>query len=163
VTSLMQIPYQFTWTALLGLVVATTVFMSQACPSLGPNLALSAAVTTSSRAPSSPDPRQVIDRVVWADAFETLQEDYPWVQLDLRRLQPVSRVVVFNRHSCCKGAAIPLEMALSTDGQSFTTVAQQYHVFAKWDQQFQAQPARYVRLRLMRPGVLQLNEIEVYQ
>ena len=159
----MQIPYQLTLTALIGLVVGSTLFVSRLYPTLGPNLALNAAVTVSSRLPDTPEPQHLVNREYGEMGFHTLMEDQPWVILDLRRVQTISRIIVYNRHNCCKERAIPLDMAVSRDGREFKSIAQQRQLFERWDQKFPPRPVRFIRLQLMRRDVLHLNEVEVYQ
>ncbi|MCU0962601.1 MAG: discoidin domain-containing protein, partial [Pirellulaceae bacterium] len=54
--------------------------------------------------------------------FHTAQELDPWWQVDLQEVQPVSRVVVFNRCDHTAARASQLAVLLSADGQTFAQI-----------------------------------------
>jgi hypothetical protein len=94
--------------------------------------------------------------------FHTNDEQDPWVRLDLGGAQRVHAVRIENRTNCCKERAIPLAIELSVDGTSWKVVGYRRVLFDTYTQQFAAQPARYVRLRVDRRSVLHLRRISVY-
>jgi hypothetical protein len=94
--------------------------------------------------------------------FHTIEEQDPWVRLDLGETRRVHAVRIENRTSCCKERAIPLAIELSVDGQSWKTVGYRRVLFDTYTQQFAARDARFVRLRVDRRSVLHLRRISVY-
>jgi hypothetical protein len=95
--------------------------------------------------------------------FHTAVHDKnPWVEFDLGRETPVSRVRVENRTDCCLERAVPLGVELSRNRHAWQTVARRDEVFNSWQASFEPVTARYVRLRLMRPGILHLSHVGIY-
>jgi hypothetical protein len=100
--------------------------------------------------------------------FHTNLEPDPWWQVDLGRVQPLDRVLVYNRCDCPERMA-HLAILLSDDG-------------ANWSEAFRnrgtifygatdgkplvvalgGRTARYVRAQLPESGYLHLDEVEVY-
>jgi hypothetical protein len=66
------------------------------------------------------------------------------------------------RFDCHQDREVPLVIEVSRDGQSYREIARKSHYFEMWAQKIAPQPARYLRLRLLREQPLQLREIEVY-
>ena len=94
--------------------------------------------------------------------FHTIEEQEPWVQLDLGELRSVHAVRVENRTNCCKERALPLIFELSVDGRAWKRVAYRRVLFDTYTQSFAATDARYVRLRVDRRTSLHLRRISVY-
>ena len=94
--------------------------------------------------------------------FHTIEEQDPWVRLDLGEARSVHAVRIENRTNCCKERAIPLAIELSVDGEAWKVVGYRRVLFDTMTQQFAAQQARYVRLRVDRRSSLHLRRISVY-
>jgi hypothetical protein len=94
--------------------------------------------------------------------FHTNDEQDPWVRLDLGEARRVHAVRIENRTNCCKERAIPLAIELSIDGENWKVVGYRRVLFDTIRQQFAAQQARYVRLRVDRRSLLHLRRISVY-
>jgi hypothetical protein len=94
--------------------------------------------------------------------FHTNEEQAPWVRLDLGEVRRVHAVRIENRTSCCKERAIPLAIELSVDEKAWKVVGYRRVLFDTYTQQFEAQQARYVRLRVDRRSVLHLLRVSVY-
>jgi hypothetical protein len=82
--------------------------------------------------------------------FHTLQQDQPWVQIDLGSPKKFSRLDVVNRDDCCADRATPLVFEISNDGQQFKEVTRTTEPFDTWDVTFHPVTARYIRLRVDR-------------
>jgi hypothetical protein len=93
--------------------------------------------------------------------FHTLQEDSPWVEIDLGRIQTFSTVAIRNRLDCCRERAVPLAVEVSTDGIDYKQVARRDDIFSVWDAKFPAVQARYVRARALRQTILHFERITV--
>jgi hypothetical protein len=175
------------WVGIAALVAGSTAFVSRIDPKPGKNLALSARVTTSSNDGTLPSNRGATDGDIWNVGFRTEKEVKPWVLIDLGSEKAVSRFVVYNcydrypypairpafdlsrdaqlameRFDCRQENEIPLRIELSRDGENFTEAARQFRLFEMWIQPIVPQPARFVRVQLLREEHLQLREIEVY-
>jgi hypothetical protein len=95
--------------------------------------------------------------------FHTVDDDpSPWVEFDLGAEMPVSRVQVDNRKDCCLERAVPLGVELSRDRDAWQTVAKRDEEFTSWRAVFAPVTARYVRLRVMRPGILHLSHVSIF-
>jgi len=93
--------------------------------------------------------------------FHTLEEESPWVEIDLGSVRTFSRVVVRNRRDCCKERAVPLAIEISGDGSSFVEVARRQDVFDEWEAKFAPVHARYVRAKALRRTILHLEGVSV--
>jgi hypothetical protein len=141
------------------------------------NLALGKPVQVSSQRPHCPHgtgaeglpPSGLVDGTVGA-AYDicTNGEVRPWVTLDLQRVRPIGKVVVFNRGDCCWGNYdLPVVLEVSDDGTNFREVARRttaYSAVDPWVVTLDRQSARFVKLRVdsNEPRELVLNELEVY-
>jgi hypothetical protein len=94
--------------------------------------------------------------------FQTDEELYPSVTLDLAATYKLHSVRITNRTDCCVERALPLAVELSTDGIRWTRVGYRRAPFSTWSATFQSTAARYVRLRVDRRSILHLRRIEVY-
>ena len=94
--------------------------------------------------------------------FHTQVDDpSPWVEFDLGSEKTVSRVQVENRTDCCFDRALPLVVELSGDQKTWRVVATRDQVFTSWRATFEPAKARYVRLRVTKPGILHLSRVSV--
>jgi hypothetical protein len=100
--------------------------------------------------------------------FHTDEAVDPWWQVDLGKVQSVSRVVVWNRCQAPERAA-SLMLKFSADAKQWQTVYEHngkvFHGFT--DQKpleikLAGAPARYVRIQLPQSNFLHLEEVEVY-
>jgi hypothetical protein len=93
---------------------------------------------------------------------------HPWVTVDLGAVRKLHEVVVYNRSDCCWGLDdIPLELQVSVDNQTFTTVATTKNPFMDdfpWRVRLRRRPARYVRIYNPSdtPKNIVINELEAY-
>ncbi len=94
--------------------------------------------------------------------FHTIEEDEPWLQLDLGSTRRVRGASVRNRSECCEERAAPLELELSLDGVAWSVAARTAHAFDVWTPAFAERPARYVRLRARRKTILHLAGVTVF-
>ncbi len=94
--------------------------------------------------------------------FHTLEEDDPWLEIDLGDTTEISAVEVRNRSDCCAERATPLRIEVSTDRSSWTTVAERTGEFERWSPSFAAQAGRYVRVHAPRKTFLHLDKVAVY-
>jgi hypothetical protein len=95
--------------------------------------------------------------------FHTLDEDSPWVMVDLGEPKTVSTVAIANRPDCCKERPVPLAIEVSDDGRVFREVARQDAPFETWRAHFPSTTARFVRARSMRKTVLHFESMSVYR
>jgi hypothetical protein len=93
--------------------------------------------------------------------FHTLEQDNPWVEIDLGKPTKFARVEVVNRDDCCLERAAPLVIETSNDGQEYREVARTTEAFDTWSATFQAVTARYVRARVDRKSFLHLVRLGV--
>lgn len=94
--------------------------------------------------------------------FHTQQQDNPWAEFDIGSVKPVHRVELTNRSDCCAERIAGVVVELSIDHQTWTEVARNEQVFARWTPTFTTRPARYVRVRLPRPNImLHLDDVAV--
>jgi hypothetical protein len=131
--------------------------------SFGHNLALHRPVTVVTTHPAfGTDPKQLVDGDRQNIGFHTIQAPNQHVTIDLGRVQPISRVVVYNRSDCCQDRAVPLRLEISTDGKSFQLAEERHGPFERWQVELPNTPARYVRLSNQRNEFFHLSEVEVY-
>jgi hypothetical protein len=94
--------------------------------------------------------------------FHTIQENDPWLIVDLGKVRRTGSVVVKNRVDCCPERAVPLVVELSTDQKNWTVVATRTSPFDVWRASYEQTRARYVKLHVPRPdGILHLKSVRV--
>ena len=93
--------------------------------------------------------------------FHTLEENHPSVVFDLHRVQPLSAVVVENRHDCCSERALPLVVQVSSDQKHWKTVATRKDEFETWRTSFPTEQARWVKLYVARRDFLHLARVRL--
>ncbi|HWA72172.1 MAG TPA: discoidin domain-containing protein [Polyangiaceae bacterium] len=143
-------------TALVWLLVWATVSLTR-----GPDLAAGKPWRTSSTGAVCTPAAETCGGVKTRIFFHTTEEEKPWFELDLLKATPVARVEVDNRTDSETDRAVPLRVELSLDGQRFWTVAETDEPFTTWTASFTKQPARYVRLTVMRRSILHLERVSV--
>lgn len=183
----MAAPIRVHWVVIVAIVAGSAAFSRLVDPSPGTNLARFAHVTVSSNDGTLASAEGATDGDIWNVGFRTELERNPWVMLELGVERPLKRLVVYNcydrypypairpkvepsldaararlRFDCRQENEIPLLVELSRDGKVFTEVARQNERFELWDVEVPRQTARYIRVRLLREGHLQLREIEAY-
>jgi len=97
--------------------------------------------------------------------FHSDEQADPYIDIDLRSVHAVHRVIVVNRHDCCYERARGLKILLSLDGESFSVVAERdtRSIFRRWDVTLKRAQARYVRLQLRGDRrILHLSDVRVY-
>ncbi len=95
--------------------------------------------------------------------FHTVEEENPWVQIDLAEKTRFSAVTVKNRMDCCQERAQPLIVEVGDDGQTWREVARNDSVFFTWRPEFQPVEARFVRLRVPKRSQLHLEQFAVHR
>lgn len=131
------------------------------------NIALGKKVYISSSHPhSKADAQTLVDgRTVRAWAFHTLDEDGPWVAIDLEEPHALVQIRVHNRADGWLEGDLPLALELSIDGGKYVEVARREEIFEPghpWEIDVRGHRARYVRLRTLRRSGLALAAVEVY-
>ena len=94
--------------------------------------------------------------------FHTAEESNPWIEFDLGASRQVSRLEVENRKDCCGDRAAPLTIELSTDHESWQSVARRDVEFSVWDARFAPSQARWVRLRALKRTYLHLERVRIF-
>lgn len=93
--------------------------------------------------------------------FHTLEQDNPWVEIDLGAKTRFSRVEVENREDCCQDRASPAVIEVSNDGSDFKEVARTTEPYETWDATFAPVSARYVRVKVLKKAYLHLVRVGV--
>jgi hypothetical protein len=127
----------------------------------GPDLAAGKPWRASSKAYDCKPAEMECGGVHTAIFVHTVEQDNPWVEIDLGAPKKFARVEVVNRDDCCSERAVPLVIETSNDGQEYREVARTTEPFDEWDPTFQAVTARYVRARVDRKSLLHLVRLGV--
>jgi hypothetical protein len=93
--------------------------------------------------------------------FHTVEEEKPWVEIDLARPTEISELIVKNRSDCCADRAVPLIVEVSTKRSRWKTVARIDATFDEWNPSFPPVEARYVRLKATRKTLLHLERVRI--
>lgn len=93
--------------------------------------------------------------------FHTLEEDNPWLTIDLGAQKSISAVRVKNRADCCADRAVPLLIETSLDNKSWQRAARRTEEFTDWKAKFAPVTARFVRLQVPRRTLLHLQAVRV--
>lgn len=93
--------------------------------------------------------------------FHTLDDDRPWVEIDLGGKRRFSAIRVVNREDCCADRAVPLAIEVSSDHKTWHEIARRDETFNTWYKEFPPVTARYVRAILLKKGLLHLRRVSV--
>ena len=94
--------------------------------------------------------------------FHTLEEDHPWIKIDLERVESVGRFTINNRRDCCAERAIPLVVEVSLDAEAWTQVARRDEAFSDWTATINPIKARHIRISVPRRTPLHLTRVLVW-
>lgn len=109
---------------------------------------------------SCPSPRQQCAESPFF-FFHTLEDERPWLEIDLEQKIKISAAVVENRQDCCADRAMPLAILVSNDRKSWREVVRRTDVFGTWSPKFSPVSARYVRVQVMKRGPLHLHRVSI--
>jgi hypothetical protein len=93
--------------------------------------------------------------------FHTLDDDRPWLEIDLESKQRIVGAIIENREDCCADRAIPLVIQVSTDHKSWKEVARRTEVFGTWSPSFAPVSARWVRIMVLKKTSLHLHRASI--
>jgi hypothetical protein len=128
-----------------------------------PNLALHAAVTTSSQFPGQGmDHSLLVDGDPDTLGFHTMDGGNQWVVIDLGKVQKFDKIVVYNRPDGFEERAVPLKVEVSKDNQNYKQIAERRESFDKWTVKGLHAEGRYIRMKNTPPNFFHLAEVEVY-
>ena len=128
-----------------------------------PNIALHAAVTTSSQFPGQgTDHTLLVDGDPDTLGFHTMDGGPQWVVIDLGKMAKFDKIVVYNRPDGFEDRAVPLKVEVSKDNMTFTQVAERKESFDKWTAKGLKAEGRFIRLKNTPPNFFHLAEVEVY-
>jgi len=94
--------------------------------------------------------------------FQTKEEQDPWFEIDLGRLNRIRSLSVKNRADCCQERAVPLVAEVSFDRTNWQAIAQTEAPFLVWEPNFPVVIARYLRFRASRRTVLHFEQVKVF-
>jgi hypothetical protein len=130
-----------------------------------PNVALHKSVVAVSQDYNT-TPAGVVDgNVDGRFGFHSALDDSPWLWIDLGRNYAIYKIKVYGRGDCCFDQSIPLALEVSSDGVSYSKIAEKTDQFSEvnpWVIHPTALVTRYVRLRTERRSYLALGEVEVF-
>jgi hypothetical protein len=93
--------------------------------------------------------------------FHTLEDERPWLEIDLGAKKRFSSVKLVNREDCCGERGIPIAVEVSNDKKSWREVTRRTEPFTTWRQSFAPTTARYVRVVGLRKTALHLKRVAV--
>lgn len=93
--------------------------------------------------------------------FHTLEDDRPWVEIDLGGKKKFSAVRIINREDCCGERAVPLAIEVSNDRKNWREVARRDDTFNNWYKDFTPVSARYVRAISLHKTLFHLRRVSV--
>jgi hypothetical protein len=93
--------------------------------------------------------------------FHTVEEENPWVMIDLGAKREFSEVIIENRTDCCPERVAPLVIEVGSDKNRWKQVASKPDVFSTWKASFGSVKERYVRVRSTRKTILHLARVRV--
>ncbi len=93
--------------------------------------------------------------------FHTMEEEKPWIEIDLGGKKHFSAIRIVNREDCCGERAVPLVVEVSNDHKTWREIARRDDTFNTWTKDFPPVAAHYVRVSLTKKGILHLRHISV--
>jgi len=130
------------------------------------NISAGKPVRASSRHPSSPTGRELVDgHPGVAYGLHTNLDDVPFAEIDLLTTFAVDHVDVYNRSDGWQDDGLPLVVELSKDGKTYTEIGRREQHFGAdvpWSVPGSKHVARFVRLRVAKHGYLALGLVEVF-
>jgi hypothetical protein len=96
--------------------------------------------------------------------YHSLQEDSPWLSIDLGRPVAIGKIKVFGRGDGYYDQSIPLALEVSQDGTTYEQIALRNEPFSEYDPWVvrpEALVTRFLRLKTLRRSYLVLGEVEV--
>jgi hypothetical protein len=93
--------------------------------------------------------------------FHTLEEDRPWLEIDLGGKKKFSAVKLVNREDCCGERSLPIAIEISNDHKTWREVSRRTEPYTTWHQSFAPVNARYVRVVALRKTALHLKRFAV--
>jgi hypothetical protein len=93
--------------------------------------------------------------------FHTLDDDRPWLEIDLQSKQRIVGAIIENREDCCADRAVPLVIQVSTDHKNWKEVARRTEIFGTWSPTFAPVSARWVRIMVMKKTSLHLHRASI--
>jgi hypothetical protein len=109
---------------------------------------------------SCPSPRQQCAESPFF-FFHTLDDDRPWLEIDLETKQRIVGAIIENREDCCADRAVPLVIQVSTDHKNWKDVARRTEIFGTWSPSFTPVTARWVRIMVMKKTSLHLHRASI--
>jgi len=85
----------------------------------------------------------------------------PWVEIDLRRLRRIHRVIVVNRFDCCSDRDVPLVVQLRDAQGNYHEVARRTENFNRVTLDFPPQEATAVKLVVPRVTAFHLANVQI--
>ena len=92
-------------------------------------------------------------------------QESPWITIDLGQMTKVGAIRVYNRDDGWQDQQLPLELAISNDAVTYTTVARTERMFTQsfpWRITVRRRPFRFMRFQVPRKTALCLSEVEVF-
>ena len=93
--------------------------------------------------------------------FHTLEEDRPWIEIDLGVKRRFSTIRIVNREDCCAERAVPLAIEVSQDHKTWHEIARRDETFNTWTKDVTPVTARYVRAIGLKKGILHFRRFSV--
>jgi hypothetical protein len=150
--------------AALGVVASYAVLSTAAAIWLPKNVALERPVHPSSTRHG--DGHELVDgEVATVPGVLTNVEDSPSATIDLGEPYTLDKVRVYNRIDQAFDDSLPLAVEISLDGAAYKMLERRDAHFSAdppWVITAHHEPARYVRLKVLKHGYLALSEVEVY-
>jgi hypothetical protein len=112
------------------------------------------------------DGKELVDgEIATVPGVYTNVEESPSATIDLGDVFAIDQIRVYNRIDHAFDDSLPLDVELSTDGLKFKPLARRDDHFSAdppWIVTVHHEPARFVRVRVLKRGYLALSEVEVY-
>jgi len=131
---------------------------------MGKNISSKAKVSYSSTDPQwAPKSDTMLTAMSGEYSCHTLQEDNPWLIVDMGAEKHVTGAKIYNRTTTMSQRAIPLNMYVSTDGKKWEKVWRTDLVRTKWNAVLPSpKKARFVKLQVEGNSILHLRGVEIF-